>query len=280
MSPKRRRTAASLRAVVPQEIIDYIVDYASTTHTDWSRRQPAATCALVHRNWLPASRRHLFRSVRISGDSREQKWTEILNSPHATFPHHVRELTFVSSLSNPEQSLEEASALFNHSGLVHIEKLSLACVMIDATMFRSPLSVFANVKHLCIEDIVVRGSAVILLSFLSHFSSLTRLELSDLNMKTSTTVVSQVPISSYKAPSELRAIVLSNADCVELLQWPSASSLKLTELSLATVEYPRPEVMTDLLRRGFGTLTKLRLDNFEPGVSILSYMYDRLNPTL
>jgi hypothetical protein len=67
------------------ELTDFIIDHL---HSD---RQSLSVCSLVCRKWLPASRFHLFGTVRVKWFN-VHSFVELLGAPSSTIPTHVHTL--------------------------------------------------------------------------------------------------------------------------------------------------------------------------------------------
>ena len=83
---------------VPQEITEQIINHLHDRHD-------LKSCALVCKAWIPASRYHLFHSIRIGFIHNSPKRAlnpliQLLDNPHCTFSGHVRRLE-VWSKQNP-----------------------------------------------------------------------------------------------------------------------------------------------------------------------------------
>ncbi|KAJ6611308.1 hypothetical protein B0H10DRAFT_2224185 [Mycena sp. CBHHK59/15] len=80
---------------LPSELCDEIIDYL---HTDAAT---LAVCALVCRAWVPASRFHLFESIKMSENSgqRAVQLNNLLGSPYTTILPAVQNLTFLNALA-------------------------------------------------------------------------------------------------------------------------------------------------------------------------------------
>jgi hypothetical protein len=76
---------------LPAELTDRVIDFL---HSD---ELALETCSLVCKNWVPASRYHLFQNLYLN-PSRVQPFVELLNSPTSTILKHV--LTVDISLSD------------------------------------------------------------------------------------------------------------------------------------------------------------------------------------
>jgi hypothetical protein len=70
---------------LPTELTDSIIDFH---HSD---RTTLKICSLVCRNWIPASRFHLFRTVRVRFDT-VHTFADLLASPSSTIARHVHTL--------------------------------------------------------------------------------------------------------------------------------------------------------------------------------------------
>ncbi|KAJ7101481.1 hypothetical protein B0H15DRAFT_412768 [Mycena belliarum] len=83
------------RAQLPRELCDLIVDYA---HTE---RATLATCALVCRAWVPASRFHLFARISLSDTDgyAAARLNDLLASPRTTIVPAVRRLDLLNALA-------------------------------------------------------------------------------------------------------------------------------------------------------------------------------------
>ncbi|KAK7002421.1 hypothetical protein R3P38DRAFT_3042906 [Favolaschia claudopus] len=83
------------RATLPRELCDIVIDYL---HPESA---VLCVCALVCRDWVPASRYHLFEWISLSKNeaAAAARLDALLANPHATFARSVRNLTFHDALS-------------------------------------------------------------------------------------------------------------------------------------------------------------------------------------
>ncbi|KAF9457934.1 hypothetical protein BDZ94DRAFT_159237 [Collybia nuda] len=89
-----------------QEVIDQIIDHLH------DHSGSLGNCALVERNWIPASRYHLFWTVNLHKGSlfynsnknvpRVKRLLKLLNSPYSTITHDIREIALIFSLVDCE----------------------------------------------------------------------------------------------------------------------------------------------------------------------------------
>ena len=83
-------TPTETKAVIlPQDIIDEILDYLATGSDLGSLR----SCALVSRSWVPSCRRHLFHVVHFTPVNID-RWLKTFPVPEDSPAHHVRDLRF------------------------------------------------------------------------------------------------------------------------------------------------------------------------------------------
>ncbi|KAJ7695252.1 hypothetical protein B0H14DRAFT_3659191 [Mycena olivaceomarginata] len=77
-------------AQLPQELVDYIVDYLHDSPRDW----PA--CALVARSWVYPTQSHIFRSVRLvsTRPRNERLWARFEALTNAS-PHLIRHVRYL-----------------------------------------------------------------------------------------------------------------------------------------------------------------------------------------
>jgi hypothetical protein len=113
------------RAQLPPELIDAIIELL---HDD---RLALATCALVRKSWVPASRHHLFSEITIVPES-SRSFARLLSSSMCTIPPAVQHLELVE-IQLFHNLVDIASRLNN------ISKLSLTNSMIRDPKVLSPI---------------------------------------------------------------------------------------------------------------------------------------------
>ena len=86
---KRPTSVETKAAVVPQEIVDEILDHLSAD----SDSRSLQLCTLVSKSWIPSCRRHLFYTTHFTPKSMV-KWIEAFPVPEDSPAHHVRDLRF------------------------------------------------------------------------------------------------------------------------------------------------------------------------------------------
>ncbi|KAJ7142013.1 hypothetical protein C8R43DRAFT_1016142 [Mycena crocata] len=119
------------RVALPSELWDAIIDHL---HND---EAALSICALVCRNWVPASRFHRFEALAVSRKSglRAVRLNALLASPHGTIVPAVRTLSFPDALAaiqirNPQTGqthLKTLFALVPHAEMLqHVRSLALS----------------------------------------------------------------------------------------------------------------------------------------------------------
>ncbi|OCH95095.1 hypothetical protein OBBRIDRAFT_642089 [Obba rivulosa] len=161
---------------LPPEVTDRIIDFL------WADRASLRSCALTCRSWLPASRFHLFRTLRIW--SREAFDALIHKS---CIPETAEMFRFVQHLSIRERSGSFAHLVphilvnkLPNVTSIDIHDFSVWAVSPDAGFF-SILSRFKGVKALELRNVqfsTIHEMAILLCSF----PSLSRLSLHSCNL--------------------------------------------------------------------------------------------------
>jgi hypothetical protein len=77
-------------ARLPQEILDYIVDFL---HNEpwWLKR-----CCLVAKSWVPRTRKHIFNKIDIASLDDLEAWWKVFPDPNSSPGHYARTLFFLS----------------------------------------------------------------------------------------------------------------------------------------------------------------------------------------
>jgi hypothetical protein len=154
------------RPPMPPELIDTIIDML---HTD---RAVLATCALVSRSWLPASRYHLFSKVTITRQS-SPVISKLLSSPRCTIASAVRHLA-LHTIEDLSQSI---------CGLSNVTQMSLRGFMLYRTSIFPPsvlIPLLGNIESLRVEDVFFGRNGAFLLALLHHTPQLQSLLCNDL----------------------------------------------------------------------------------------------------
>lgn len=87
------RQSTTMEPIFPPEVCDIFIDLL---HDD---PQTLASCGLVCKDWVPASRSHRFRTIRVNARN-HQKLHKLVKSKNVTFLHHVRTVEIDAQWNN------------------------------------------------------------------------------------------------------------------------------------------------------------------------------------
>ena len=73
---------------LPSEVVDYIIDHLEQAHPNTLLKN----CCLVSKSWVPRSRKHLFREIRLDSIGRLKAWKETFPVPEQSPAHFVHTL--------------------------------------------------------------------------------------------------------------------------------------------------------------------------------------------
>jgi len=88
--PPVKTNTVAVRARIPQEILDEILDYLAADSDLSSLR----SYSLVSRSWVPSCRRHLFHTIHFNSRKAVLSWGEAFPVPEGSPARHVRDLYF------------------------------------------------------------------------------------------------------------------------------------------------------------------------------------------
>ena len=100
------------RPVIPQEILDLIIDHLHDERTTLN------VCCLVSKAWLPRTRKHIFIEVKFLPFGRHiPQWKRSFPDPATSPAHNIRTL----SIRNPKLiTTENADTLLTFCGVTHL----------------------------------------------------------------------------------------------------------------------------------------------------------------
>lgn len=138
---------------IPNELVDAFVDH---NHDD----QPTLlACALVSRQWTPASRYHLFSNVQISHEN-AREFIHLLSSPHCTFSGALNGLS-IDFVPGSQRWFSEFSRRLSFD---RINITSLALSGTRNTLIREEVKLalslyFGQIKHFKVTAVVFESFA-------------------------------------------------------------------------------------------------------------------------
>ncbi|KAJ7582520.1 hypothetical protein C8J56DRAFT_221327 [Mycena floridula] len=127
----------------PQEILETILDFGSEDN------QFLMKCALVCRDWIYPSCRHLFSTINILNNKNRHDWDDIIQAKRVTLLPHVREMN-ITGPGTSQWSMKRLSKCF--FGL-EIQTLSLETVVLGSNGFLLQLSKVTDLRLTDIEDV-------------------------------------------------------------------------------------------------------------------------------
>jgi hypothetical protein len=133
------------QARLPPELIDAIIEQL---HDD---RAALATCALVCRSWVPASRHHLFSDVTIWPATLSNTFT-LLSSPSCTIPSAVEHLTL------SQHNIFRSDVWEVVRKLSRITGLCISHVVMDVSPPPTLAPLLCNLEALNLKDVYFHGS--------------------------------------------------------------------------------------------------------------------------
>lgn len=108
------------RRTIPPEVTDLIIACVGLDDYDDDRRRTLLACALVCSNWLPASRRELFRRVRFGRqDASPERFLQM--DLHSQFMQH--RLSYISEMHFVNLELAVSHSSYIHRLVGHIPSL-------------------------------------------------------------------------------------------------------------------------------------------------------------
>lgn len=163
--------------ILPPELMDETIDYL------WDDHKALEACSLTCRSWVPSSRLHLFRTVRVRSAEDCTKLSVLLQSS-PIIAHCVRKLTIDAeykgvgedgTLSEDDSWVNEAAGLLSKFHRVHTLALSrLKWTSLSYSTRNAFTSVFNTVKTLLLFEVQFYASGDVL-HFLSRFPVLSEL---------------------------------------------------------------------------------------------------------
>lgn len=244
--------------VLPPEIFELVIDSAC------DNEQLLATCALVNRNWLPASRRHLFASVDLhTGNVRG--FLAIADSHCATFLHHIKRFKFRHGgdveLDDVQQIWNEAASRLALLPLSSVESLHLSQTRWESIYTQPASSTFSGIKELGLRETYF-SPADAFFQFISQLHHLERLALHDVGYDSD----DEVDLENCLPPQHIRSLSLQslNDDIkTRIYRWFS-SSPTIVELKIDEIEAEELGHLLPLFRslsKSLETLDLSFLDN-------------------
>ncbi|EGO03891.1 hypothetical protein SERLA73DRAFT_84078 [Serpula lacrymans var. lacrymans S7.3] len=220
------------RHKIPPEITDHIIDHL---HEDV---HSLTTCSLVCKEWLPASRHHLFSSISLH-PWKKDSFLRLVESPIATFAPYVRRVYMREgrgAYTWEKRWLNEA--LPRMKALTRVETLEVERVtweFLGTEARQSFLTIFKGIKKLKLQHFEFR-SFCDLMQFIDAFPALEDLQF-DIVKWEKESIELDSP-TQYHRPPNLRVLSLSCTRKASILNWiqsgerePAVHTLHLWELS-------------------------------------------------
>ena len=172
----------NMARILPAELTDRVIDHL---HSD---KNALATCSLVCKTWLPASRYHFFQAIDIRlTDNNVYSFAELMDSPASTlFAHRLEVEIFPISNDNddPYSASSILGAISHHLSRLKIRSLSFTCVEWDIDEnLEAIFGCFATISILYLEDVLFLVPDQFI-QFITSFLSLKELYLGGTTLKT------------------------------------------------------------------------------------------------
>ncbi|KAI8982881.1 hypothetical protein BD414DRAFT_463930 [Trametes punicea] len=273
------------RVTLPPELCDYTIDYL------WDDVESLRACSLTCKAWLPSSRYHLFRNVRLRhADDVARFRTLLISAPGIA--HCVRKLSFSADYdgATAEGSPQEDDAWVNGAAellpkLNRIDTLGLARVRWHALhqKTRSAFAdVFRTVRQLFLFEVSFDASRDVI-SFLSGFPALQELYFQAVSWKHD----SPAPFDDPNTPHEFAEV--GSMHLSYLFLDPKSSPTLVTEwllkhpeeqrlrtIQLCWRELENTKAVGDLLQVSGASLESLQVE-FPAGISDNAVLQNHLS---
>jgi hypothetical protein len=235
-----------LSSSIAQELVDMIIGYL------WNDRRSLGICGLVHRDWLPSSRYHLFYKVSLS-PYKTNTWSffSLFHSDVITFPPYVTNL-IVRHRWSPTSITWVNDTLPLVSGFVGVRYLVLWDIQWSDLSKTSLLTLATSFPNL--TDLDLRGidfdSFDQLVNMVSAYPMLKKLTVND----TACLHESSTPRIQYPAPQSLQHLTLSSFCNGNVLTWILLHKSAYVNISRLSVKLDSPDevVATATLIRNLG----------------------------
>ena len=100
---------------LPPEISDFITDLLH------DEPQTLRQCCLVSKSWVPRTRKHLFRQVRLDCSAHVDEWMKTFPDPANSPGYHTRSLSIACVEDITAADVEEGSWFWAFSNVVRLE---------------------------------------------------------------------------------------------------------------------------------------------------------------
>ena len=275
VSPSWQMTA---KTRLPPELVDQIIDHL------WDNQKALLACSLTCRTWVPSSRLHLFRSVRVCSAADCTTLSALISSA-PVITRCIQKFTVSADFSGTDGSEreEEGSDTWINAVAVLVAKLERVHTLALSRLRWDVLSpgtkyafatVFKNVKTLLLFEVRFHQSADVI-RFLSAFPQLAELYFHGVSW----THESLDPFSEEQSNSELLTRNTEHMQLTYLFLDPQSSPTLVTEWLLKHPVEPRlrtielcwremedARALGDLLRASGSTLERLQIE-FPAGLS-------------
>jgi hypothetical protein len=247
MSPLSRSLA--------QELVDMIIDHL------WNESNTLGICGLVHRDWLPSSRYHLFYEVSLNIPHRDadriSKFVALLSSTMVTFPPYITDLVINWRDGLWKEWVNDALPLM--SGFVGVRRLLLQDIewskLRDASLLT--LASFPNLVYLNFRGVDFHSFDQLAKMVSAHpmLKKLTFGNASCINRPTA-------PFIQYPSPHSLHHLSVASTFNGDILTWILHHKAAYVNLGRLSVNLASPDDVppTAALIRALGpSLRQLRL---------------------
>ena len=217
----------SFKERLPAELTDRVIDHL---HSD---KLALATCSLVCKTWLPASRYHFFQTTIRLTKRNIHSLVDLLNSPASTFFDHKLNVKIVRTpVSDGFQGANYIfDTLSHHLFRLKIESLSLSCMEWDISgeTLGEIFEYFATIPALSLRDVMF-STPHQFIPFLKSFLSLESLSLHNITFG----------IHDHTTPFTLSPLLRAVDLAINHWQWDSST----ISWFLSTVQFPPLEYLS------------------------------------
>ncbi|CDO70005.1 hypothetical protein BN946_scf184354.g7 [Trametes cinnabarina] len=263
------------RASLPPELCDYTIDYL------WDDIESLRACSLACRAWLPSSRFHLFRNVRLRHADDVERFRALLSSAPGIV-HCVRKLSFSADYNGatPEGSPREDDAWVNGVAellpmLSHVTALGIARVRWHALSDETRAAfagLFKGVRQLFLFEVSFDASRDVI-AFLSGFPALEELYFQAVSWKHDSPSPFEDPNTLHEyadaGSMHLSYLFLDPKSSPTLVtEWilKHPESQQLRSIQLCWRELQNTQAVGDLLQASGASLESLHVE-FPAGIS-------------
>ena len=239
------------KARLPAELTDRVIDHLHSN-------QPALrTCSLVCKDWLPASRYHLFQTGICWTDRTIHTFVELLSSPASTFVGNalcVRVVPDAVKISEEVPASSIFDTISRHLFKLTIKSLSLISVEWDIKDEKQEdiFGYFATIPALKLLDVTFSAPSQVI-KFITSFLSLERLSLCDIIFET------HDALPHFTLSPLLHTVDLTLRDRFTFWFLSALQSHPLEYLSISNIEDGNMDVIRHILQSSGPSLHSLTL---------------------